>query len=171
MEKLKLTVICPGSQRKPGSNSGVLTSSLHIFTPHKSRHSNTVNQEFQNQTRDLHTFLGGKYPPCTQAHYSGKGPSSDGHHDHQLQPPCRLHGGYSSVDTELQHLRSLPPAPLSVIHLPTTKDNHCTALKHNRFILIYFWTLYTYPSYHMCEVMFASPAQHCTCEISPCWQV
>ena len=138
MEKLKLTVICPGSQRKPGSNSGVLTSSLHIFTPHKSRHSNTVNQEFQNQTRDLHTFLGGKYPPCTQAHYSGKGPSSDGHHDHQLQPPCRLHGGYSSMDTELQHLRSLPPAPLSVIHLPTTKDNHCTALKHNRFILIYF---------------------------------
>ena len=138
MEKLKLTVICPGSQRKPGSNSGVLTSSLHIFTPHKSRHANTVNQEFQNQTRDLHTFLGGKHPPCTQAHYSGKGPSSDGHHDHQLQPPCRLHGGYSSVDTELQHLRSLPPAPLSVIHLPTTKDNHCTALKHNRFILIYF---------------------------------
>ena len=40
--------------------------------------------------------------------------------------------------------RSLPPAPLSVIHPPTPKDNHCSALKHNRFILINFWTLYTY---------------------------
>lgn len=115
MKKLKLTVICPRSQRKPGSNSGVLTSSLHIFTPHKSRHSNTVNlefqdnnQEFQNQTRDLHTLLGSKRPPRTQVHYTGRGPSSNNHHDYQLQPPCRSHGGYSSVDTKLQHLQESP---------------------------------------------------------------
>lgn len=170
MEKLKLTVICPRSQRKPGSNSSVLTSSLHIFTPHKSRHSNTVNQEFPSKRETCTPSWAGNTSPVLGCTTLGKVPprtvttiiSYNHHADYMV---------LQFLDTKLQHLRSLPPAPPSVIHPPTPKDNHCTALKHNRFILIYFWTLYTYPSYHMCEFMFPSPAQHCTCEISPCWQV